>query len=38
MDTWNLKGGQIRFADQIGADGYGADATRAVEVIKKLVA
>jgi 5-methyltetrahydrofolate--homocysteine methyltransferase len=25
------------FADQIGADGYGADATRAVEVIKKLV-
>jgi 5-methyltetrahydrofolate--homocysteine methyltransferase len=26
------------FADQIGADGYGADATRAVEVIKKLVA
>jgi 5-methyltetrahydrofolate--homocysteine methyltransferase len=26
------------FADEIGADGYGADATRAVEVIKKLVA
>jgi 5-methyltetrahydrofolate--homocysteine methyltransferase len=26
------------FADQIGADGYGADATRSVEVIKKLVA
>jgi 5-methyltetrahydrofolate--homocysteine methyltransferase len=26
------------FADQIGADGYGADATRAMEVIKRLVA
>ena len=26
------------FAAQIGADGYGADATRAVEVTKKLVA
>jgi len=26
------------FAGQIGADGYGADATRAVEVIKKLIA
>ena len=25
------------FADQIGADGYGADATRAVEVTKKLI-
>jgi 5-methyltetrahydrofolate--homocysteine methyltransferase len=26
------------FAAQIGADGYGADATRAVEVIKKIIA
>jgi len=26
------------FADQIGADGYGADASRAVEVAKELVA
>ena len=26
------------FAVQIGADGYGADATRAVEVIKKIIA
>jgi 5-methyltetrahydrofolate--homocysteine methyltransferase len=26
------------YADLIGADGYGADATRAVEVIKRLVA
>jgi 5-methyltetrahydrofolate--homocysteine methyltransferase len=26
------------FAGQIGTDGYGADATRAVEVIKKLIA
>ena len=27
-----------QFADQIGADGYGADATRAVEITKKLLA
>ena len=26
------------FCDEIGADGYGADATRAVEITKKLVA
>ncbi len=26
------------FADEIGADGYGADATRAVEITKKLLA
>lgn len=25
------------FADEIGADGYGADATRAVEITKKLI-
>ncbi len=26
-----------KFADEIGADGYGADATRAVDVVKKLI-
>jgi 5-methyltetrahydrofolate--homocysteine methyltransferase len=25
------------FCDQLGADGYGADATRAVEITKKLI-
>jgi methanogenic corrinoid protein MtbC1 len=28
----------LEFADEIGADGYGADTTRALEITKKLMA